>query len=1012
MTTTDSPTDDLRVLLGNVPGLGSAKIDTVVAAYPTLASLRAADVDGLTTLDGIGKTVARRILHTTGTVDDPTPVESFVHADKRANIPSDEQVHLAGATEEQTDRVLYPRDPDLDPQLVWRGKDGLDGESLAVPVVPIYIQERIDPRVLVENLRNTSPDQDSEPELTLFDDFDGIEDPISAIEFYEHGRQLVEPHDPRRLSRRHDKPRREGGPQGQGSDDLHRPALRHQVPVQLAALNRSRDVRDGRDVTPQPEQIRAFRDTWKDGIHSYLTYLRDRLVAARSLLNETGSVFVQISDENVHVVRNLLDEVFGPDNFVSLISFVTTSGFTQAAELPRKGDYILWYARSKPQLKYRTLWEEAHDRQGYRWLYFSDGRPSRGMTAQEAEGRVALPDDALVYNADNLQSQGAASEPQPFEFRGKVYQPGANSHWKASYPTGMTRLAIADRIHVARNSIRYRRFADDFPYKVRTNFWDDTGTGNFTDPKIFVVQTNSKVVERCILLSTDPGDLVLDPTCGSGTTAYVAERLGRRWITMDTSRVALALARRRLMGACFPWFLLVDSEEGAATEAREAGTQPVAPVGGWARDLRRGFVYRRALHIMLSTIANCEDIVPSISREELDAAIRRAADYEVLYEQPHEDRSIVRVSGPFTVESLSPHRTVEPASTQTRDDGDFVEMVLDNLAKAGVQNGYRDERLDLDWIEPSAGPWNHALGGFTDADGADLTVAISIGPEAGTVGREHIAQAAKEAVREARTDILLVCAYAFDAGAGEQANTETGTEHTFSVDGQRQVGRLQVLNVRINADLMMDDDLQNTGVGNLFTVFGQPDITVTEIDDDTITVTINGLDVYDPNKGTVRSSDASDIACWFIDTNYNDDAFFVRHAYFSGGGTDPFDSLKTNPPLRNQPRSLGSALPHRIPTLPPTGKQQDRRQSHQPLRRRSVARLHGSLRFDPSTCNATDKEATPRLSYSTQAMDKEREVEAGRPEESKAQSHGAEQDRLFARLLNSYPSSTHRGSVA
>ena len=891
MTTTNSLTDDLRVLLGNVPGLGTAKIDTVVAAYPTLGSLRAADIDALTTLDGIGRTVARRILHATGTVDDPTPVESFVHTDKRANIPSDEHVHLVGSTEEQTDRVLYPRDPDLDPQLVWRGKDALDAEPLAVPVAPIYIQERIDPRVLVENLRNTAADQDSEPELTLFDDFDGIADPISAIEFYEHdanwsnrmilGDSLVA------MTSLAEKESLKGRVQMIYIDPPY--GIRFQSNWQVST--RKRDVRDGKDVTPQPEQIRAFRDTWRDGIHSYLTYLRDRLEAARALLNESGSVFVQIGDENVHVVRNLLDEVFGPDNFVSLISFVTTSGFTQAAELPRKGDYIVWYARSKPQLKYRTLWEEAHDRQGYRWLYFPDG-DFRGMKKEEERGEVPLPDDVRIYKAGDLQSQGAASEPQPFEFDGKVYNPGANSHWKASYPAGMNRLAIADRIHVARNSIQYRRFEDDFPYKVRTNFWDDTGTGNFTDPKIFVVQTNSKVIERCVLLSTDPGDLVLDPTCGSGTTAYAAERWGRRWITMDTSRVALALARRRLMGACFPWFLLADSDEGAAAEAREAGVEPVAPTGGWSGDIRRGFVYRRALHIMLSTIANCEDIVPGVTREELDAAIRRAADYEMLYEQPHEDPSIVRVAGPFTVESLSPHRTVEPTPTHAADDADFVEMVLDNIAKAGVQNGYRNERLDLDWVEPYGGPWIHALGGFTDADGADLTVAISVGPEAGTVGREHVAEAAKEAAREARADLLLICAYAFDAGAGEQANTETDTEHTFSVDGRRQVGRLQVLNVRINADLMMDDDLKNTGAGNLFTVFGQPDITINPVDDDTITVRLSGLDIYDPNKGTVRSTDADDIACWFIDTNYNDDAFFVRHAYFSGSVGGTFDALK------------------------------------------------------------------------------------------------------------------------
>ena len=608
MTTTESRTDDLRALLGRVPGLGAARIDTVVATYPTLAVLQAADVEALTALDGIGSTVARRILHTTGAIDDPTPVESFVHADKRANIPSDEHVHLVGAAKAQDDRVLYPRDRDLDPQLVWRGKDALDGEPLEVPVVPIYIQDRVDPRVLVENLRNTSSAQESEPELTLFDDFDGIEDPISAIEFYEHdanwsnrmilGDSLVA------MTSLAEKEDLKGKVQMIYIDPPY--GIKFQSNWQVST--RSRDVRDGRDVSPQPEQVRAFRDTWKDEIHSYLTYLRDRLKAAHALLNETGSVFVQIGDKNVHVVRNLLDEVFGPDNFVSLISFVTTSGFTQAAELPRKGDYIVWYARSKPQLKYRTLWEEAHDRQGYRWLYFPGGR-STGMSRKQEQGEEPLDPGARVYKADNLQSQGAASEPQPFKFGGKVYNPGANSHWKASYPAGMNRLAIAGRIHVARNSIQYRRFADDFPYKVRTNFWDDTATGNFTDPKIFVVQTNTKVIERCILLSTDPGDLALDPTCGSGTTAYVAERWGRRWITMDTSRVALALARRRLMGACFPWFVLSDSEEGAAAEAHEAGTEPATPAGGWARDIRRGFVYRRALHIMLSTIANCEDVV-------------------------------------------------------------------------------------------------------------------------------------------------------------------------------------------------------------------------------------------------------------------------------------------------------------------------------------------------------------------------------------------------------------------
>jgi adenine-specific DNA-methyltransferase len=441
------------------------------------------------------------------------------------------------------------------------------------------------------------------------------------------------------------------------------------------------------------------------------------------------------------------------------------------------------------------------------------------------------------------------------------------------------------------NSLYYIRYLDDFNVYPLHNVWTDIGgIQSRTDPKVYVVQTANKVVERCLLMTTDPGDLVVDPTCGSGTTAMVAEKWGRRWITMDTSRVALALARRRIMGARFPHYLLADSAAGAQAEERESGRVPIQPEGGWTENVRRGFVYRRALHVMLSTIANCEEIVPGMSSDEAEAAIRRSAEYELLVDQPHEDDSRVRVAGPFTVESLSPHRTVEtePSAAET----DFAEMVLDNLLKAGVQNGYREERLDLGWVEPFAGTWVNALGGFQDADGHDRTVAVSVGPDSGTVGREHIAEAAKEAVRDARADLLLVCAFAFDAGAGEQASTETQRDQTFSIDGERTVGRLRVLNVRINIDLMMDEELKNTGVGNLFTVFGEPDISLEELDNGLMRASIHGLDIYDPNKGTLRSTNPEEIACWFIDSNYNGDAFFVRHAYFTGGDIDPFHALK------------------------------------------------------------------------------------------------------------------------
>ena len=894
MTTADSPTNELHALLSDVPGLGSAKVDAVVGAYQSLEKLQAATVDDLTTLDGIGKTIARKILHVATSIDDPTPVESFRHADKRANIPSDEDAHLVDTTGDgDPDTALYPRDPDLDPQLVWKGKDALDADPLAVPVVPIYIQERIDPRVLVENLRNTAAEESREPELTLFEDFDGIDDPISAIEFYEHdanwsnrmilGDALVA------MTSLAEKENLKGKVQTIYLDPPY--GIKFNSNWQVST--RDTIVADGRDITPQPEQIRAFRDTWREGINSYLTYLRDRLVAARTLLTETGSVFVQISDDNVHVVRNLLDEVFGPQNYVSLITFQKTTG-ANSTGLATVADFILWYGRDVDQMKYRQLYKEKTlGKEGaakYTRALLPDGA-ERLLTETERAGLEPLPNDARAFRGDNLTSQERQPDDFPVLFEGKEYRPRVG-RWKTN-PAGMDRLIAAGRVRATGNSISYVRYLDDFPVYPLHNVWTDIGgIQSRSDPKVYVVQTNPTVIERCVLMTSDPGDLVLDPTCGSGTTALVAEKWGRRWITIDTSRVALALTRRRIMGARFPYYVLADSEAGGVAETQESGQAQLVPEAGWRHDLRRGFVYKRALHVMLSTITRCEDIVPGLSSDEIEAAIRRAADYEMLYDQPHEDPSIVRVSGRCSVESLSPHRTVEVTAGAAEDGGDFVEMVLDNLAKAGVQNGYRDERLELGWLEPHAGTWIHALGGFTDADGSDRTVAISVGPEAGTVGREHIAQASKEAAREARADLLLACAYAFDAGAGEQAGTETDTEHTFSVDGQRQVGRLRVLNVRINADLMMDEDLKNTGVGNLFTVFGQPDITVTEIDDDTIHVTINGLDIYDPNKGTIRSSDPDDIACWFIYTNYNGDSFFVRHAYFTGGDVNPFNALK------------------------------------------------------------------------------------------------------------------------
>ncbi|MGI8722398.1 MAG: site-specific DNA-methyltransferase [Geodermatophilaceae bacterium] len=647
----------------------------------------------------------------------PTPVTSIQHEDKRANLPTADAHDFVGPDIETLRQVRYSRDPSLDPQLVWRGKDEQDSTDLLADAPPIYIQEKIHPRVLVENLRRTAATPAEEPELRLFDTFDGLGE-LDLVDFYRHeanwsNRMIL-------------------GDSLQVMASLaEREALRGKVQMiyldppygikfgsNWQSSTRKRDVKDGKveDAAREAEQIKAFRDTWELGIHSYLAYLRERLIVARDLLTESGSVFVQIGDENVHLVRALMDEVFGRENFVSQIAFVTTSGFSQATALGRSGDYVVWYARELSSLKSRNLWLQSIDRQSYKWIQLQDGT-RRGMTvAERAAG--AGPTGARVYAPDNLQSQGAASDDQPVEFEGGTYRPGAAAHWKASWPEGIDRLKLADRIHKAKQSIRYVRFADDFGWQAFTNNWTDTATGNFTDDKTYVVQTGSKVIDRCMLLCTEPGDLVLDPTCGSGTTAYVAEQWGRRWITIDTSRVALALARQRLMGARYPYYLMADSVAGRAKEAELTGVaRPPAPTGN---DIRQGFVYERVSHVTLKSIANNDDIVPGMSRAAIDDAIKRHAEYETLYDRPYEDRKTVRVTGPFTVESLSPHRalafagsepeanreTISESTAAAATEGpNFEQSILDNLAKAGIQNGRRNERIVLASLEAYAGSY-------------------------------------------------------------------------------------------------------------------------------------------------------------------------------------------------------------------------------------------------------------------------------------------------------------------
>jgi len=861
----------------------------------------------------------------------------------------DPQIIWKGATlrlnKEQIERLTETGKLEIgDAQLVWRGKDNQDWSDLEVQAPPLYIQEKIHPKAIIDDLkRQTKERQDEQADtFDLFGDFNGI-DPEAKTEFYQHdqhwsNRMILGDS----LQVMASLAEREGL-RGKVQCIYFDPPYGIKFNSNWQVSTRSRDVKDGKldQITREPEQVKAFRDTWKDGIHSYLTYLRDRMTAMRDLLTESGSIFVQIGDENVHRVRALMDEVFGEENFVSEIAYTKTSG-RGLALLPESFDFIIWFAKSKSDVKYRKpLREKAIGGDGtdtYQHTRTPAGKPRR-LTTEERRNPAQIPAGNLVFRLSDVKSQsGSSTTAFTYTFEGINHNPG-RGFWKSNI-VGFERLAKSDRFQRSGSSVTYRRYVSDYPAMAITNFWEDTGTGNFTDEKVYVVQTGSKAIQRCILMATDPGDLVLDPTCGSGTTATVAEQWGRRWITIDTSRVSLALARARLMGARYPYYHLADSPEGRDKEGEITGKiQPDTPTHG---DIRQGFVYERAPHIMLKTIANNAEIdviwenyqekleplreslnaavgesweewqIPReigegwtdaaikahadwwelrIARQkEIDKSIAQKADVEMLYDRPYEDNSKVRVAGPFTVESLSPHRVV-PADEEElgelldaadgkrkREDAplnDFTQMVMENLRSAGVHQAAKDDRITFTTIEGWPGSYIAAEGRFMEGE-IEKRAGIFIGPEFGTVTRADLVAAAREA-NDNRFDALIACGFNFDAHTGELT----------------KLGPLPILKAKMNPDLHMSDELKNTGAGNLFIVFGEPDIEWNFDDDGNIIVEVLGIDVFDPKSGEVRASGKDDIAAWFIDTDYNEESFFVRHAYFMGAN-DPYKSLKTS----------------------------------------------------------------------------------------------------------------------
>ncbi|GIG29498.1 site-specific DNA-methyltransferase [Cellulomonas marina] len=815
---------------------------------------------------------------------DPTPVAAVRHDDRRVNIPTVDGQDFVADEVAAPVTTRWPRQTELDPQLVWRGKDA-QADVLEVTTPPIFIQEKIDPRALVENLRRTAQRPEGEPEATLFESFDDL-GPFESVEYYRHRSKWAN----RMIL---------GDSLAVMASLAERENLRGQVqaiyidpPYGIKFGSNwqprvdKRDVKDGNlaDIARETEQIKAFRDTWEDGIHSYLTYLSDRLLVARGLLTQSGSIFVQIGEENAHLVRSLLDEVFGVENFVSQIAFAK-SGATDSDVIARTSDYIIWFAQDRTQMKVRRLWSPRVERgeSTFTWLELADGT-SRRMTSEERSEPQRRPVGSRAFRAADISSQGASAKaPEAVHFAGRQFLPSPGRHWSA--PT-VRRAIAAGRVVAQKTVLAYKRFEDDFPLAPLTHIWSDTVLGTFSE-KHYVVQTAFRPIERCLLMVTDPGDLVLDPTCGSGTTAYVAEQWGRRWITIDTSRVAITIARQRVMAARFPYYLLADSAEGAAKE-RSLGTPADAITTAHGDDIRQGFVYKRVPHVTLKSIANNPEIREGMTRAEIDAAIARHAETETLYDQPYENPKKVRVAGTFTVESLSPHRSAsfdaafpadaaaprvtDVAAEDVSPTSSYEETIFDNLRTAGVQNGRRKERLLLTSVDPYPGRFVQAVAAATTeanleaaravsstAEPATQQVAVALGPEYGTVDARMVKAAAREALAMPGVEMLLVLGYAFEANALD-AVEEAQREGFANVAAEHRLGRLPVLLVRMNADLAMGDELlKNSSAANLFTVFGEPDIDV-RVTDEGVLVEIRGIDVYDPTTGDVRSNSADGIA--------------------------------------------------------------------------------------------------------------------------------------------------------
>jgi adenine-specific DNA-methyltransferase len=790
-------------------------------------------------------------------------IEQYEHTDKeRTNNP-----HVGLVTPNSDPdtgaKKTYQYDPHLDPQLQWAGK--AEHTSFEVPTVSLHVHERIDPNTIIQTVKK---EHDDGGQLSLFAEKKPLRE---AIDFYKHKEgwtnRLIAGDSLLVMNSLLEKE----GMAGKVQMVYFDPPYGIKYGSNFQPFVNKRDVKDGKDddLSAEPEMIKAFRDTWELGIHSYLTYLRDRLLLARELLSDTGSVFVQISDENVHFVRCVLDEVFNKENEVATI--VWKKGTPTKKTIRNAFNYLLWYSKDVSNIKSRKLFSERTGIEGTTedpkklalWGEFKNGE-TRTLTTDEKRNIIQTREKAKVFRVDKVIERGDDSERQfEFEFEGEVYKPKAGYVWRGKIEQ-IQRLKDENRMVRTREGFGYKFFIDDYPLVEFTNFWDDTA-GNISD-MMYVVQTNEKIIQRCLLMTTDPGDLVIDITCGSGTTANIAEQWGRRWITCDTSRVALTLAKQRMMVANYDYYKLAHPKEGIGS----------------------GLEYKTVPHITLKSVANNE---PPAT--------------ETLYDQPLVEKSKTRITGPFTVEAvpapsggpfIQNGQAVEKA--KSFDDLDSDEVASDtSIARTGEtlrQSEWRDELLksgvrakggniiQFSRVEPLSGTKFIQAEAETKED-TPKKVLVVFGPEHAPLEQRMVENAWQEA-RALKPDMLLFCAFQFDEEAAKDID-----ELTPAIAG------MQLLKAQMNADMLTDDLRKKRSSNESFWLVGQPDVKVHKLDGGKVQVEVMGFDYYNPKTGNVESGGKKNIAMWMLDTDYDNRSLFPSQVFFPMAGSgDGWDKLAKN----------------------------------------------------------------------------------------------------------------------